>query len=108
MIQVTYYRNHHRVTVVGHARSADPGHDLVCAGASTLAYTLAAWVRNLDARGQVRTALVKLEPGDAELSCVPRTKYSSVVTLIFDTVCAGFELLARDNAAYISYEIHQG
>ena len=42
MIQVTYYKSYNRVTVEGHALSGAPGHDLVCAGASTLAYTLAA------------------------------------------------------------------
>ena len=107
MIQVTYYKAYNRVTVEGHAQSGVPGHDLVCAGASTLAYTLAANVRNLELQEQVRDAVVTLEPGKAEISCKPNRKYKSIVAIIFYSVCVGFELLARDNPQYISYEIRQ-
>ena len=106
MIQVTYYRNYHRLTVEGHARSGAPGHDLVCAGASTLAYTLAANVGNLEALGHVQETTVVLEPGKAEIGCRPRNGARAVVARIFEAVCVGFELLARDNPEYISYEIH--
>ena len=83
-----------------------PGHDLVCAGASTLAYTLAANVGRMEEMGLTRDAVATLEPGKAEISCKPRTKYTSLVGAIFNSVCVGFELLARDNPDYISYEIH--
>ena len=107
MIKVTYYKAYNRVTIKGHALSGVPGHDLVCAGASTLAYTLAANVRNLELQEQVRDAVVTLEPGKAEISCKPNRKYKSIVAIIFYSVCVGFELLARDNSQYISYEIRQ-
>ena len=42
MIEVTYYREHNRLTVKGHARSAEPGRDLICAACSILALTMAA------------------------------------------------------------------
>lgn len=106
MIRVTYYRTYNRVTIEGHALSGVPGHDLVCAGASTLAYTLAANVGRMDEMGLVRDAEATLEPGKAEISCKPRTKYTSIVGAIFNSVCVGFELLAKDNPDYISYEIH--
>lgn len=106
MIRVTYYRTYNRVTIEGHALSGVPGHDLVCAGASTLTYTLAANVGRLDEMGLVRDAVATLEPGKAEISCKPRTKYISIVGAIFNSVCVGFELLAMDNPDYISYEIH--
>ena len=79
----------------------------MCAGASTLAYTLAANVRNLELQEQVRDAVVTLEPGKAEISCKPNRKYKYIVAIIFYSVCVGFELLARDNPQYISYEIRQ-
>ena len=106
MIQVTYYKKYNRVTIEGHALSGTPGHDLVCAGASTLAYTLAANVGNLKANGHVQDVIVSLEPGKAEISCRPRSGARAITQHIFTSVCIGFELLARDNPQYICYEIH--
>lgn len=107
MIQVTYYKAYNRVTIEGHALSGVPGHDLVCAGASTLAYTLAANVGRMEGMDLVRDAVATLEPGKAEISCRPKNKYTSIVGAIFNSVCVGFELLAMDNPDYICYEIHQ-
>ena len=105
MIQVVYYRKYNRLTVTGHAGAAEPGHDLVCASASMLAYTLAANVANMADNGQVREPIMKMVEGDTEISCKPRHNLKATVTLIFDTVCAGFELLAYENPEYISYTI---
>ena len=105
MIQATYYRSYNRLTVTGHARSAEPGKDLVCASASILAYTLAANVANMADNGQVRQPVIKTDNGDAEISCNPRHNLKASVTLVFDTVCVGFELLAHDYPEYIKYEI---
>lgn len=106
MINVTYYRKHNRVTVKGHAHSDEPGRDLVCAGASALAYTLAANVGHLESLGQVRDVTVKMEPGDCEISCKPKGKYAATVRMILEAVCVGFELLAVNTPEYITYEIH--
>ena len=107
MIQAVYYRKYNRLTVTGHANSDEPGHDLVCASASMLAYTLAANVANMADHGQVRETIIKNDPGDAEISCNPRHNLKATVTLVFDSVCVGFELLAKDYPEYISYEIRQ-
>lgn len=107
MIQAIYYRKYNRLTVTGHANSAEPGHDLVCASASMLAYTLAANVANMADAGQVREPCLKLVEGDTEISCNPSHKLKATVTLVFDTVCAGFSLLAHDYPVFISYEIRQ-
>ena len=105
MIQVTYYRSYHRLTVTGHAGAAEPGHDLVCASASMLAYTLALNVGNMADNKQVREPILDMREGDTVISCKPLHKFKSTVTLIFDTVCAGFELLAYQHPENISYEI---
>lgn len=105
MIQVIYYRKFNRLTITGHANSAEPGHDLVCASTSILAYTLAANVANMADAGQVRQPIIKLGEGDTEISCNPRHNLKSTVTLVFDTICTGFALLAHDYPEYISYEI---
>lgn len=106
MIQVIYYRNYNRLTIEGHANSGEMGHDLVCAGVSTLAYTLAANVGNMEGNGHVRDVTVKLEPGSAEINCRPRSGARAVAARVFEAVCVGFEILAREYPQYITYEIH--
>ena len=107
MIQVVYHRNFHRLSITGHAGAAEHGEDLVCASASMLAYTLAANVANMADNGQVREPVMKMNEGDTEISCNPRHNLKASVTLVFDSVCVGFELLAHDYPQYISYEIRQ-
>lgn len=107
MIHAIYYRNYHRLSVEGHARSAEPGHDLVCASASMLAYTLAANVANMAAAGQVRQPIIENKEGMSEISCNPRHNLKNTVTLVFDSVCVGFELLAHDYPDFVTYEIRQ-
>ena len=105
MITVTYHRRYNRVDIEGHANSGDPGHDLVCAGVSALAYTLAANVGNLEARGMVRRPTVVLEDGKAEINANAKPIHKNTVELIFQSVCVGFELLSTNYPEYVSYEI---
>ena len=107
MIHATYYRKYNRLTVTGHAGSAEHGHDLVCASASMLAYTLAANVANMTDNGQVREPIMKLDDGNTEISCNPRHNLKATVTLVFDSICVGFSMLAHDHPEYISYTIRQ-
>lgn len=107
MIEVVYHRNFQRLSITGHAGAAETGYDLVCASASMLAYTLAANVANMADNGQVREPVMKMNEGDTEISCNPRHNLKASVTLVFDSVCVGFELLAHDYPQYISYEIRQ-
>lgn len=106
MINVIYYKRYNRVTVDGHARSGEAGHDLICATASILAYTLAANVQNMEHNGQVRDTVLKLEMGSAEIGCKADNKYKAIVAMIFASVCAGFEVLAADYPGNIKFEIH--
>jgi uncharacterized protein YsxB (DUF464 family) len=105
MIEVIYNRTYHRVTVKGHAHSGEEGHDLVCAAASILVHTMGAAVVNLAADKKVIRPVTRTEKGDAEVSCTPYNRYKASVTLMFDTVCGGFELLARDFPENIRYEL---
>lgn len=106
MIEVTYYREHSRVTVKGHAHSDEPGKDLVCAGVSALAFTLAENVGHMQQSGYVRDVTVKMDPGDCEIACRPKGKYTATVRMILEAVIVGFELLAANTPEYITYEIH--
>ena len=105
MITVTYYRNDNRVIMDGHAHSAPIGEDLVCASASILIQTLIAFVNNMKAAGQTKCPIIKLSDGHAFIDCKAPNRYKSAVTLAFDAICAGFELLAHDYPDNISYEI---
>ena len=77
----------------------------MCASASILAYTLAASVANMSAEKQIREPVIRLDPGGAEISCKTIRRFDAPVTLIFDTICGGYELLARDYPENIYYEV---
>ena len=105
MIHVTYYRSYNRVTVEGHAGAGPEGHDLVCAGVSALALTLAGNVSYMEAQEAVRNVIVKLEDGNAEIECSPYRRYKDSVEQIFRAICVGFELLATKYPDNISYAV---
>ena len=103
MIEIIYHRKNHRVQLRGHAGAAKPGQDIVCAAASMLAHTLAANAERLVSNGDALTAAIDLRSGRGEVACKARRKRE--VTAAFDTVCAGFGLLAQMEPEYVSYEI---
>lgn len=105
MIDVTYHRKYNRLTIEGHAMSGESGHDLVCAAASCLAITLASNVAGLISSNAVKKHCIRLEEGSAEVACEPVRKMSSVVTLIYDTVCTGFDTLQQLYPENISYQV---
>lgn len=105
MIKVVYHRDLNRVEVQGHAMSGEEGHDLVCASVSSLVYTLASFVLNMMGARQVYNPTAELKEGDALIYCDAPTRLRGVVTLVFDAICGGFELLARDYPDNIAYEI---
>ena len=105
MITVVYHRDLNRVSVEGHAKSGEVGHDLVCASASILVYTLATLVRNMERAGQTKYPTVELNEGQALIACNVPSRYKNTVTFAFDAICAGFDLLAQDYPDNISYEI---
>lgn len=74
-----------RMSLRGHANSADYGQDLVCAAASALAMTLG---ENLK---QMEQPEICLQSGDTELSCVSTLEAEQV----FDCIWKGFQLLAE-------------
>lgn len=105
MIKAVYYRSENKLTVEGHAHSGDHGQDLICSAASMLTYTLASFVKNSHKARQTKKPVLKLEPGDAVVSCKARPRFKLAITLVFDAICAGFELLARNYPGHVSYEI---
>lgn len=105
MITVIYERNINSVTVKGHANGGAHGHDLVCASASILIYTIAAFANNAKKAKHAHKYQVKLVEGDSIVSIKPKRRYKAAITLVFDSICGGFELLAKTFPENISYEI---
>ena len=105
MIKVKYHRDLNRVEVEGHALSGEAGHDLVCASASILTYTLASFARNTQKAKQSKKLELKLKEGNSVVGCKAKKDYKIAITLVFDAICGGFELLARNYPDNISYEI---
>lgn len=105
MIKAMYHRGRQRLTVDGHAQSGEPGHDLVCASASILAYTFVSCVRNAVEAGMAKQDVMEREEGHMCVACRPAGKWRGVVTAQLDAICGGFELLARSYPQYITYEM---
>lgn len=104
MIKVIYNRNQPSVSIEGHAGSAEAGHDLVCASVSILAYTLSSILEGVDER-QFNDLNVDLKDGEAMISCDPIEDYRLSIKLIFDTICAGFDLLAQVYPDNVNFEM---
>ena len=107
MVEITYHRKYNRLTAQGHAYSGEEGHDLVCAAVSALMLTMAGNVGSLAKLGNAREPIIRLAKGDAEVSCKPIRKMGNIVTLMFDTVCTGIQMLADQYPEYISYKVMQ-
>jgi uncharacterized protein YsxB (DUF464 family) len=88
--------------VVGHAGQAESGHDLVCASASILAYTIASLVESSTER-MMEKPYIKLGEGDAEITCYPQMRQFGRIASFYTTVREGFKLLAARYPEYISY-----
>lgn len=105
MIEVIYYREKNRVSISGHAFSGEAGHDLVCAGVSALAYTLAANVGNMEDQGQAEDVKIKLEKGSGTIRCRAVEGCEDMVRRIFEAVCVGFEIMSANFPKNISYSV---
>ena len=101
MIDVTYDRDTHTVTVKGHAYSVSGGNDPVCAGVSALTCTLAAAIENMALAGRVFDPITSLTSGYAKISCGSFPNSEAAVILIFDTLCLGYAILAQAYPASI-------
>jgi uncharacterized protein YsxB (DUF464 family) len=105
MIDVVYDRKKHTLTVKGHSQSEQNGHDLICASASILCYTLASAVSDMKKAGDVKKCVIRIKEGNSTISCKPYSNVESVVHLVFMTVCRGFMLLSRDYPEFINFKI---
>lgn len=91
-----------RLTVTGHARSAPKGEDLVCAGASILAMTLAQCVSSADEDKKLKCKpTLKLKDGDCVIWCLPKDKHYNEIRTQFETVVKGYNFLSFNYPEYV-------
>lgn len=106
MIEITYTRRENKVVIQGHAGAGKKGEDIVCAGVSALANTLAANVRHWDKFGKLIGGPKSfLQEGFGEISCNPKPKYEQSVKQVFTAICAGFELCAVSAPEHVKFII---
>lgn len=92
-----------RLTVEGHAGSGDSGHDLVCASASILAYTVAQIVQTMEHHGDLNgKPCVELSEGNASiiLRCKNDDIYAEARHTFF-VAKTGYSLLAHNFPQYV-------
>lgn len=91
MIRVIYEPDAPQIEVTGHAGAGDYGHDLVCAAASILCYTLQRALGE-DGRVEIRSGKSRIRGKKAGAD------------MRFETVMAGFEWLEENCREYVSVE----
>ena len=98
------------LSIEGHAETAPKGEDLICAAASTLAYTAAYSMEKLSEEGKFKDNgefLAQLEPGDCLLVCTPKPEYLAVARLMLMTVLYGFYVLKEAFPEVVSVNIEK-
>ena len=104
MLKVTFEEKEGKLTLKldGHAGQAAIGHDIVCASCSVLAYTVAQLVKVAEAQGDLKTTPeIKLESGDAIISCEPIDEAYSGLYAAYMFAEVGYDLLARSYPQYV-------
>jgi len=91
-----------KMVVRGHANAAKPGEDLICAGASMLAFTAAQDVSDLADAGRLEEKpVIKLQSGRTILELTPKEDaYAEALHTMF-VIQKGFVVLAANNPHYV-------
>lgn len=104
MIKVTFTESPQKLSLrlEGHAGYAEVGKDIVCASASILAYTVARYVEYEDNQGTLKApAEIKLESGDAVVSCEPKDEILKWLWDAYQFAKMGFLILANNYPQYV-------
>ena len=104
MLKVTFVEKDKTITlkVDGHAGQAEKGHDIVCSACSILAYTVANLIKTAGATKDLKAPpVIKLEDGDALISCEPWEHAYPTILSIFMVVEVGYKLLAHNYPQYV-------
>ena len=99
MITVKFSRDDETISLkmIGHALCGKSGNDLVCASASTLAYTIAQYVLMMTKDNMLlETPTIVMEEGLAHIECKPKATYFNEAEHAFLVVEIGFCLLQEN------------
>ena len=94
------------LTLNGHAGQAEKGHDIVCASASILAYTVAQIVKAMEHHGDLEgEPIIDLNEGNATIMCrcSDPEDFGELMHTFF-VAHVGYSLLAHDYPEYVSLE----
>ena len=94
------------MTVKGHAGQDNTGHDLICASASILAYTVAQYLSYVNKRGGLRKKpRIEIKDGDALIVAKPTEEYEGEVLNAFFVAEVGYSLLAHNYPQYVELNL---
>ena len=92
----------YKVTIEGHAGYAEHGKDIVCAGVSTLAYTLSSYLQKMNNEQKLIYFYATMKDGQSEIECFPKQNFIDEVLLVYDVVINSLKQLAKSYPANIS------
>lgn len=106
MIQASFYTDKSSgsisLKVRGHAEAAEKGHDIICASASILAYTVAQAMEYMHAEGGLRKKpRIEFAGGDATIVAKPKGESYAEVLHTFFVAQVGYSLLAHNYPQYV-------
>lgn len=82
------------MTITGHAGAAQEGKDVICAGASTLAYTVAQCIMRMHEEGKLMgLPSIEMVSGNMSVSCNIAPEHVEEADTIFRTAETGFLIL---------------
>lgn len=90
------------LTVKGHANAGEAGHDIVCASASILYYTMAQIVKSYSEGGMLKKQpTINIAEGDAVITAKPNRAYFEEMLYSFLCIQTGFILLAKNYPDFV-------
>lgn len=109
MITITYRPKKREVKIKGHAEYDEKGRDIVCAAVSMSFYTLSnallkapdKWFKKPPDMADSLTS----DTGVSHIVCTPNKDYETYVTLMYETVLTGLELLERSYPDHVKLRI---
>ena len=94
------------LTVKGHSGQAESGQDIVCASVSILAYTTAQVVQEMQNQGKLKKKpTIRLESGDAVVTCKPNKAYYNEAFHAFSVVQTGYSLLHHNYPQFVDLKM---
>ena len=108
MIEIKFFmdsRGGIHMTLRGHAGTAPKGEDLVCAACTTLAYTAAQAVQDMNTFGKlVKPPKINIRKGRATIIATPKQNAVTEALTAFRTVQCGIRVLAHNYPKHVRLE----